>query len=116
MLSDFRLKYILIGRNNKIGTTVLPSTHRSVIIFSLLGKTVVKNRRRRYLNLFCLNKRTECGPSQFGSSRERIAAANAANVQYAGQQRVIIITRRPTLGPRTETSCVIFKKAVVRLV
>ena len=55
MLSDFRLKYILIGRNNKIGTTVLPSTHRSVIIFSLLGKTVVKNRRRRQLNLFCLN-------------------------------------------------------------
>ena len=30
-------------------------------------------------------KRTECRPSQFGSSRERIAAANAANVQYAGQ-------------------------------
>ena len=50
------------------------------------------------------NKRTECGPSQFGSSRERIAAANAANVQYAGQQRVIIITRQPTLGSRTETS------------
>ena len=25
----------------------------------------------------------ECGPSQFSSSRERIAAANAANVQYA---------------------------------
>ena len=47
MLSDFRLKYILIGRNNKIGKTVLPSTYRSVIIFSLLGKTVVKNRRRR---------------------------------------------------------------------
>ena len=54
MLSDFRLKYILIGRNNKIPTTVLPSTNRSVIIFSLLGRTVVKNRRRRQLNLFCL--------------------------------------------------------------
>ena len=40
-------------------------------------------------------KRTECGPSQFGSSRERIAAANAANVQYAGQQRVIIIKMAP---------------------
>ena len=52
MLSDFRLKYILIGRNNKIPTTVLPSTNRSVIIFSLLGRTVVKNRRRR--QLFCL--------------------------------------------------------------
>ena len=51
-----------------------------------------------------INKRTECGPSQFGSSRERIAAANAANVQYAGQQRVIIIiTRQPTLGPRPGT-------------
>ena len=54
MLSDFRLKYILIGRNNKIRTTVLPSSYQSVIIFSLLGKTVVKNRRRRQLNLFCL--------------------------------------------------------------
>ena len=54
MLSNFRLKYILIGRNNKIPTTVLPSTNRSVIIFSLLGRTVVKNRRRRQLNLFCL--------------------------------------------------------------
>ena len=51
-----------------------------------------------------LYKRTEYGPSQFGSSRERIAATNAANVQYAGQQRVIIIRRQPTLGPRTETS------------
>ena len=49
-----RLKYILIGRINKIPTTVLPSTNRSVIIFSLLGRTVVKNRRRRQLNLFCL--------------------------------------------------------------
>ena len=47
MLSDFRLKYILIGRNNKIGTTVLPSSYRSVIIFSLLGKTVVENCRQR---------------------------------------------------------------------
>ena len=55
--------------------------------------------------MICNNKRTECGPSQFGSSRERIVAANAANVQYAGRQRVIIIiTRQPTLGPRTETS------------
>ena len=54
MLSDFRLKYILIGRINKIPTIVLPSTNRSVIIFSLLGRTVVKNRRRRQLNLFCL--------------------------------------------------------------
>ena len=54
MLSDFRLKYILIGRNNKIPTTVLPSTNPSVIFFSLLGRTVVKNRRRRQLNLFCL--------------------------------------------------------------
>ena len=34
-------------------------------------------------------KCTECGPSRFGSSRERIAAANAANAQYAGQQRVL---------------------------
>ena len=31
-----------------------PSTNRSVIIFSLLERTVVKNRRRRQLNLFCL--------------------------------------------------------------
>ena len=54
MLSDFRLKYILIGRINKIPKTVLPSTNRSVTIFSLLGRTVVKNRRRRQLNLFCL--------------------------------------------------------------
>ena len=54
MLSDFRLKYILIGRNNKISTTVLPSTNRSVIIFSLFGRTVVENRRRKQLNLFCL--------------------------------------------------------------
>ena len=54
MLSDFRLKYILIDRNNKIPTTVLPSTNRSVIIFSLLGRTVVENRRRKQLNLFCL--------------------------------------------------------------
>ena len=38
----------------KLPTTVLPSTNRSVIIFSLLGRTVVKNRRRRQLNLFCL--------------------------------------------------------------
>ena len=37
-------------------------------------------------------------PGTFGSSRQLIAAANAANVQCAGQQRVIIITRRPTLG------------------
>ena len=45
-------------------------------------------------------KRTESGSSQFGSSREQNAAAHAANVQYAGQQRVIIIiTRQPTLGP-----------------
>ena len=29
MLSDYWLKYILIGRNNKIPTTVLPSTNRS---------------------------------------------------------------------------------------
>ena len=36
-------------------------------------------------------KRKECGHSQFGSSRERIAAANAANVQYAGRQKVIIM-------------------------
>ena len=62
------------------------------------------------------NKRTECGPSQFGSSRERIAAANAANVQYAGQQRVNIIRRQPTLGPRTETSWVIFIKAIAHIV
>ena len=53
MLSDFPLQYILISRNNKIGTTVLPSSYRSVIIFTLLGKIVVKNRRRRQLNLFC---------------------------------------------------------------
>ena len=39
----------------KYQQTVLPSTNRSVIIFSLLGRTVVKNRRRRQLiNLFCL--------------------------------------------------------------
>ena len=48
------IQYILIGRNNKIGTTVLPSSYWSVIIFWLLGKTVVKNLRRRQLNLFCL--------------------------------------------------------------
>ena len=62
------------------------------------------------------NKRTEYGPLQFGSSRERIAAANAANVQYAGQQRVIIITRQTTLGSRTKTFWVIFKKAIVHIV
>ena len=33
---------------------MLPSTFRSVIIFSLFGRTVVKNRRRMQLNLFCL--------------------------------------------------------------
>ena len=77
-------------------------------------------------------KHTECGPSQFGSSgtlsrghvhtcnnnssRERFAAANAANVQYAGQQRVIIITRQPTMGSRTKISRVISKKAIVHIV
>ena len=48
---------------------------------------------RHYINLQSLisaafnnvdgdyNKRTECGPPQFGSSRERIVAVNAANAQ-----------------------------------
>ena len=42
MLSDFRLKYILIGRNNKIGTTVLPSTDWSVIFFRFLEEQLLK--------------------------------------------------------------------------
>ena len=48
MLSDFRLKYILIGRNNKIRTTVPPSTYRFIIIkFRFLKNGVLKNRRRK---------------------------------------------------------------------
>ena len=33
-------------------------------------------------------ERTECESLQIGSNRERIAATNAANVQYAGRQSV----------------------------
>ena len=54
MVSDFRLKYIFIGRNNKIGTTVLPSSYRSVIIFSLLGKQLLKIADEGNSILFCL--------------------------------------------------------------
>ena len=38
-------------------------------------------------------ERTECESLQIGSNRERIAATNAANVQYAGRQSV---ERAPT--------------------
>ena len=41
MLSDFRLKYILIGRNNKIPTTVLPSTNRSCYYYFASKNTVI---------------------------------------------------------------------------
>ena len=40
------------------------------------------------MNFHSNYKRTESGSSQFGSNRERIAATNAANVQYAGRQSV----------------------------
>ena len=48
MLSDFRLKYILIGRNNKIRKTVPPSTYRFIIIkFRFMKNRVLKNRRQK---------------------------------------------------------------------
>ena len=40
------------------------------------------------MNFHSNYKRTECGSLQIGSNRERIAATNAANVQYAGRQSV----------------------------
>ena len=50
--------------------------------------------------------------SLVAAERADIAAANAANVQFAGQQlRVIIITtRQPTLGPRPGTFLRHFQK------
>ena len=41
MFSDFRLKYILIGRNKKIPTTVLPSVQ--LLLFRFLKNTVIGN-------------------------------------------------------------------------
>ena len=38
---------------------------------------------------FQITNAQRSGLCSFGSSRERIAAINAANVQYAGQQRVL---------------------------
>ena len=50
-----------------------------------------------YFNIIIHKNAQSAGRSQFGSSRERIAAANAANVQYAGRQRVII-TRKTAVS------------------
>ena len=62
------------------------------------------------MNVHSNYKLTECESSQFGNNKERIAETNAANVQYAGRQRVLSGRREASKSLLLTLSKVTLKK------
>ena len=70
--------------------------HLSLITRYILRGLVLTNTYLALYKAITFNKRTECEPSQFGSTREHNAAANAVNAQCSAMyQQQIMLSGQP---------------------